>query len=118
MSETTIVQKSQEEIRRELAEGKDRTDWERLEKLTDADIEAAVRDDPDAVLLDEEWVQAARAVRPSGEKEQISIRLDKDVLDHFRAEGGGYQTRINNVLRAYVLVCRMQEQEDARRRDE
>lgn len=115
MSETSIVRKSQEEIRDELAEGQDQTDWERLRGLTDADIEAAVRDDPDAVLLDEEWLRAARVVRPSGEKEQISIRLDKDVLDHFRAEGEGYQTRINDVLRAYVLVRRMEDQEEAQR---
>lgn len=69
MSETSIVRKSQEEIRRELADGRDRTDWERLQQMTDADIEAAVRDDPDAVLLDEEWLRAAQVVPPHGEKE-------------------------------------------------
>jgi uncharacterized protein (DUF4415 family) len=112
MSENHIVRKSQDEIRRELAEGKDRTDWERLRETADGDIECAVRDDPDAVLLDEEWLRAARVVQPSGEKEQISIRIDKEVLDYFRSEGGGYQTRINDVLKAYVLVRRMQEQEE------
>jgi len=40
-------------------------------------------------------------------KERITIRLDTDILDHFRdlverAGGGNYQTLINNVLRAYV----------------
>jgi uncharacterized protein (DUF4415 family) len=34
-------------------------------------------------------------------KEAISLRLDADVLDWFRARGPGYQTRINAVLRAY-----------------
>lgn len=75
MSEKRIVKKSLEDIRRDLAEGKDCTDWERLQAMTDADIEQAVRADPDAVLLDEEWFRAARVVVPSGGKEQISIRL-------------------------------------------
>lgn len=35
-------------------------------------------------------------------KEAISLRLDADVLDWFRARGAGYQTRINAVLRAYM----------------
>ncbi len=39
-------------------------------------------------------------------KELVSIRLDKDVLDHFRAGGKGYQTRINAVLKAYVKAQR------------
>ncbi len=34
-------------------------------------------------------------------KEAISLRLDADVLDWFKARGPGYQTRINAVLRAY-----------------
>ncbi|WP_263821261.1 BrnA antitoxin family protein [Salinibacter sp.] len=134
MSESHTVRKSQDEIQRDLAEGADRTDWDRLREMTDADIERAVRDDPDAALLDEEWFRAAlevrpsgwprpsthrgaRVVRPSGEKEQISIRLDKEVLKHFRAEGEGYQTRINDVLRAYVLVQRMKEGEEPSERD-
>ena len=117
MSETHTVRKSQDEIQRDLAEGADRTDWDRLREMTDADIERAVRDDPDAALLDEKWFRAARVVRPSGEKEQISIRLDKEVLKHFRAEGEGYQTRINDVLRAYVLVQRMKEGEEPSERD-
>ena len=32
-------------------------------------------------------------------KEAVSLRLDRDVLDHFRAKGEGWQTKINEVLR-------------------
>jgi uncharacterized protein (DUF4415 family) len=32
-------------------------------------------------------------------KEQISIRIDRDVLDHFQEEGPGWQDRINDALR-------------------
>jgi len=37
-------------------------------------------------------------------KVAISVRLDEDVLDFFRSEGRGYQTRINAVLRSYMLA--------------
>jgi uncharacterized protein (DUF4415 family) len=35
-------------------------------------------------------------------KEHTNLRLDADVLEFFRAQGQGYQTRINAVLRSYV----------------
>jgi uncharacterized protein (DUF4415 family) len=35
-------------------------------------------------------------------KTQITLRIDEDVLDWFRRQGSGYQTRINALLRAYV----------------
>jgi len=34
-------------------------------------------------------------------KEGVFIRLDGDVLNWFRGQGRGYQTRINSILRAY-----------------
>jgi uncharacterized protein (DUF4415 family) len=41
--------------------------------------------------------------RPKGStsstKEQVALRLDVDVLEHFRAGGPGWQTRINEALR-------------------
>ena len=38
----------------------------------------------------------------SGRKMAISLRLDEEVLEWFRAQGPGYQTRMNAVLRAYM----------------
>ena len=38
----------------------------------------------------------------SGVKEQVAIRLDKDILEAFRAQGQGWQTRINQALRCYL----------------
>jgi uncharacterized protein (DUF4415 family) len=67
--------------------------------LTDEEIEASVRDDPDApTIVDDEWFATATPVMPEP-KEQISIRLDRDVLAHFR-KYTRYQTRINAILRA------------------
>lgn len=43
-----------------------------------------------------------RPAKPPEEvKEQIALRVDKDVLDWYRALGAGWQTRMNAVLKAY-----------------
>ena len=34
-----------------------------------------------------------------GAKEMVSLRIDREVLDHFQAEGPGWQERINAALR-------------------
>lgn len=82
---------------------KDRTDRGRVDALTDADIARAVADDPDAApLLTETQLRRALWVIPVG-KEAISIRLDEDILRWFRTQGPRYQTRINAVLRAYMV---------------
>ena len=47
------------------------------------------------------WVRAAALPRT---KQQITLRLDADILDYFKSTGSRYQTRINAVLRAYVDV--------------
>lgn len=77
-----------------------KTDWTRVDALTDEEIEAAVRNDPDAVPLDLDWSDAALVI--PGKKKAISIRVDEDVLDFFKKEGAGYQRRINAVLRSYM----------------
>ena len=81
------------------AADRSKTDWGRVDALTDEEIAAAVRDDPDAApLVDKDWFARATLVIPQP-KEQISIRLDVDVLEHFRRYPR-YQTRINAILRA------------------
>ena len=41
----------------------------------------------------------------SGKKEAIKVRIDKDILAHFRATGPGWQTRLNDTLRAVVIAA-------------
>ena len=79
---------------------KGKTDWAAVDALTDEDIEAAVRNDPDAVPLDVDWSKAVLVI-PS-KKKAISIRVDEDVLDYFKKQGEGYQRRMNAVLRSYM----------------
>jgi uncharacterized protein (DUF4415 family) len=105
MSKENIVSYSIDEIRERIARGESRTDWARVDAMTDADIEAAMRDDPDwADFIDIDWSKATIVIPVS--KDAISIRLDKDVLDFFKATGKGYQTRINAVLRHYMVESR------------
>ena len=42
-----------------------------------------------------------RGLKPVPNKTSISLRVDQDVLEWFKAQGAGYQTRINLVLRAF-----------------
>lgn len=44
---------------------------------------------------------ARRGLKPVASKELISLRIDQDVIEWFKAQGPGYQTRINSVLRAF-----------------
>jgi uncharacterized protein (DUF4415 family) len=43
-----------------------------------------------------------RGLKPPPGKAQLTLRLDSDVLEWFRRQGRGYQTRINALLRAYM----------------
>ncbi|MDX2121090.1 MAG: BrnA antitoxin family protein [Gemmatimonadota bacterium] len=84
----------------------DRTDWARVDRLTDADIAAAVAADPDAApLLTEEWFRQAEWMPPLTKK-GVFLRLDPDVVAWFKEGGAGYQTRMNAVLRGYMLAHR------------
>ena len=74
----------------------------------DAAITAAALSDPDALpLTDAEWAQAQPLVRRgrpvgSGSKTQVTLRLDTEVLAHFKATGEGWQTRINEALKSWT----------------
>ncbi len=76
------------------------TDWERLRATTDAEVHAAVLDDPEIRPTDEAFWKAARVVMPQPKK-AVTMRLDADLLTWFRQQRG-YQTRINAILRAYM----------------
>jgi uncharacterized protein (DUF4415 family) len=80
---------------------KSRTDWARLARQTQAEIDAAAEADPDNPPLIDEDLSELQVVMPAP-KQVISIRLDEQVLDWFKRQGPGYQTRINAVLRAYI----------------
>ena len=71
------------------------TDWERLVSMDDSEIDTS-----DIPELDDDFFQEAELTVPV--KKPITIRLDADVLDWFKSQGQGYQTRINTLLRRYM----------------
>ena len=79
---------------------KSRTDWKRIDGLKDEDIDLA--DVPE--VSPEMFARAIvrRGLKPVSRKAQLTLRLDSDVLDWFRRQGQGYQTKINALLRAYM----------------
>ncbi|MBI5814918.1 MAG: BrnA antitoxin family protein [Nitrospinae bacterium] len=81
---------------------KGKTDWKKLQAISDVEIAASVKDDPDAPpMVDAEWFKTAKITAPESKK-HVSIRLDTEVVKWFKSHGRGYQTRINALLRAYM----------------
>lgn len=72
-----------------------KTDWKRLSSMTDEQINT-----DDIAKLDDTFFHNAQLKTPS--KQPVTLRLDADVLAFFKAEGQGYQTRINLLLRKYM----------------
>jgi uncharacterized protein (DUF4415 family) len=85
---------------------KSKTDWQRLKDMPDAAITLAAEADSDNLPLNDPFFETARRLQPSAllkeAKQQITLRIDADVLEWFRAYGSGYQSRMNAVLKAYV----------------
>ena len=76
------------------------TDWDRLETMTDEDIDFS--DSPE--ITPEQFAKAVvmKGLEPIPNKKLVSLRIDQDVLEWFRAQGAGYQTKMNQLLRAYM----------------
>ena len=71
-----------------------------MDALTEEDIDRS--DTPE--VSPEMFARAVvrRGLKPVPRKAQLTLRLDSDVLDWFRKQGQGYQTKINALLRAYM----------------
>jgi len=94
------VRYSAKEIKAKIARGEDRTDWRKANAITGNKLEASIKADVDDIREEPEWAQAVMGV--PAPKDHINIRIDHDVLEWFKANGRGYQTLMNNVLRAFV----------------
>jgi uncharacterized protein (DUF4415 family) len=81
----------------------DRTDRARLKRLSDKEVLRAAQSDPDSFLPDANWFTTAKLVTPRT-KNVVTLRLDPEILEWFRNNGRGYQTRINSVLKAFVAA--------------
>jgi uncharacterized protein (DUF4415 family) len=56
----------------------------------------------------EMWAQGVlrKNFKPIPRKRQLTLRIDNDVIDFFKEQGRGYQTKINQLLRAYMEAHR------------
>ncbi len=94
-----IVRASAREIAERVRRGESKSDWKRAKAIPQAAVERLA--DREDGALPAGWESTAVIGLPPA-KQDIHIRLDADVLAWFRKTGKGYQTRINNVLRAFV----------------
>jgi uncharacterized protein (DUF4415 family) len=94
-----IVSFTSEQIDAKLAGGESRTDWAQADAITQAEIERLANEDEGP--LPDGWEKTVIIGLPPG-KDAVKLRIDRDVLEWFRQTGKGYQTRMNNVLRAFV----------------
>ncbi len=99
----TIVSYTIEEIDEMLARGESQTDWAAADAMTEEELETAIASDPDEAGWEYDLSLAFPGLPSIPErKQQITLRIDEDVLDWFKATGKGYQTRINAVRRRYM----------------
>lgn len=78
-----------------------RANLARLRKSTERTIRGT--SPPELADLPADFFETASVVHPTP-KQPISLRVDEDVLNWFKAQGPRYQSRINAVLRAYMAA--------------
>ena len=87
-------------MKKEAILSKSLTDWERIDALTDAEVDFS--DSPE--ITPEMFAKAVvrRGLESRSKKVQLTLRVDSDVITWFKEQGQGYQSRINALLRAYM----------------
>ena len=77
-----------------------KTAWKCVAAMSDEDIQF---DEDSPRTMPDDWAKAIvhQGLPLPHRKIPLALRLDSDVLAWFKAQGPGYQTRINAVLRAY-----------------
>jgi len=80
---------------------KSQSDLSRVKAKSEEELARDIADDPDFSNEAEDWYVNAELIMPTP-KRLLSLRLDSDIIDWFKGQGPGYQTRMNAVLRAFV----------------
>ena len=83
--------------------GEDRTDYARLDAMTEEELEASIDWDEEGEF---DWSAAEPGI--PGPKVQLTVWFDQDVVDWFKAQGTAYKTHMNSVLRSYVEAQKKQ----------
>src|SRR5437870_11781427 len=92
-------------MKRVSSSRKSASDLKRLAVLKDSEI---VIDDEAPAWTPEMFARAVvkRGLAEPPKKTLLSLRVDSDVVEWFRAQGRGYQSRMNALLRAYMQAHR------------
>ncbi len=92
-----IVRYTADELDEMLRRGESQTDWARVDAMTEEELEASIDHDEEGEF---DWSTVQVGI--PGPKQQLTVRFDADVVEWFKAQGAGYQTRMNAVLRSFV----------------
>ena len=76
------------------------TDWKRVEAMTNEQIDLTETPEVSAEMFARAIVR--RGLKTIPRKTQLTLRVDSDVLEWYKKQGAGYQTKINALLRAYM----------------
>jgi uncharacterized protein (DUF4415 family) len=76
------------------------TNWEKIKNMKDEDIDYADLPEVSMEMFAKGIVR--RGLKTPTRKAQITLRIDDDVLEFYKKQGRGYQTKINALLRAYM----------------
>ena len=105
MNASATKRHSAADLARRRARGESRTDLARVRAKIAAELERDIAGDADFRDVPKDWVARAKAVMPAP-KRLLSLRIDDDVVEWFKEQGPGYQTRINAALRAFMQHAR------------
>lgn len=108
-SEGRIVRYTAEELAEKRRRGETLSNWEKVDALTEEELEASIDVEEEGEII---WDTEYEGFPPVAVKKQITLRLDPEIIDFFRGQGPGYQTRMNQVLRSYVEAQREKERAD------
>ena len=86
-----------EELKEKLARGEDASDYGFVDSLTEEALDASIDTGEEGMPT---WDMVA--IDFPLPKRQLTVRFDGDIIDWFKDQGPGYQTRMNAVLRRYV----------------
>ena len=101
----SITSYSDEELKAMRERGEGRSDWSKVDSVTDEELERLIAEDSDEAPLPDTWPEGVEVGMPRP-KAHMNLRVDTDVVEWFKRQGRGYQTRMNAVLRAFVEAQR------------
>ena len=87
-------------MKKRVTTKKSATEWKRVDSTKDKDIDETDLPEVSPEMFAKGLVRSG--LKPSARKQQLTIRVDGDVLEWYKRQGQGYQTKINSLLRAYM----------------